>query len=173
MRVPQRHRRHGPDFGRMPLIGPRGISSDSLSGLVPIVVMIVAVVFATFGAFVLLMPVSRFDATLFVATLRFVIPTMIVCEPPVRAIPVAFDVPTVIVVRRYPVRAFVRRARPITVVPEIVAGLRIPVPFDPREFGSRPSGHDIGTRRRGRADLDTEGDLRERCRTHQQHHTYC
>src|SRR5262249_18500344 len=118
--------------------------------------MIGAVVFATFGAFVLLMPVSRFDATLFVAALRFVIPAMIVCEPPVRAVPVAFDVPTVIVVRRYPVRAFVRRARPITVVPEIVAGLRVPVTFDPREFGARPSGHDLGTRRRGGAHLDSE-----------------
>src|SRR5215470_14370000 len=116
MRVPQRHRRHGRDFGRMPLIGPRGISSDSRSGLVPIVVMIIAVVFATFGAFVLLVPVSRFDSTLFVAAIRFVIPTMIVCEPPAWTVPVAFDVPTVIVVRRHPVRAFVRRARPVTVV---------------------------------------------------------
>src|SRR5262245_27809253 len=123
MPVPQRHRRHGCDFGRMPPIGPRDISSDSRSGLVPIVVMIVAVVFATFGAFVLLMPVSRFDSTFFVAALRFVIPTMIVCESSARAVPVAFDVPTVIVVRRLPVRACVRRARPVTVVPEIVAGL--------------------------------------------------
>src|SRR5262245_43017969 len=135
--------------------------------------MIVAVVFATLGAFVLLIPVPRFDATLFFRPLLVALPQMIVCESPARTVPVAVDVPTVIVVRRHPLRAFVRRARPITVVPEIVAGLRIPIPFDPRELGPGPSGHDIGTRRRGRADLDTERDLRERRRAHQQHHTYC
>src|SRR5215467_7334656 len=82
---------------------------------------------------------------------------VIVIEPAARARPVATDVHAARVVRRHPVRAGVRRAGPVPVVPEIAPSLRIPVAFDPHELRTGARRDAVDARGRRRFDIDRRG----------------
>lgn len=63
------------------------------------------------------------------------IPPMVMSDIAAAAFPLAREIPSTDIVRLDPVRAFIRRPRPVAVVPLVVLSLRIPVPLDPYEGG--------------------------------------
>src|SRR5262249_3362514 len=88
------------------------------------------------------------------------VPSMIVFESAAAALPVTLHVPSAGVVRRHPIGAFERRARPVSVLPSLGVSLRIPVAFDPFEFRARPRRDAVCARRWRLTDLDANGNLR-------------
>lgn len=88
------------------------------------------------------------------------IPAMVMGEVAATIFPVTDEILSADVVRIDPVRAFVRRMRPVTVVPLVVRSLRIPISLDPPVVRARAGWDAIGARRRRRADLNAEGNLR-------------
>lgn len=98
------------------------------------------------------------------------VPSMVVRDLAVRAIPVACVVELSIMTRSHPVGAGVRRARPVSVVPPIVVAHRIPVAPYPNMIGARASWLNPDyTYRWWRADSNSDGDFSEYCSRCQQH----
>ena len=94
-------------------------------------------------------------------SLSGVVPAMVVMDVAARAFPVTGEVLAAVIVRGHPVGAFVRRPRPISVVPDVVAVFRVLVAFDPHVIrsGLRRDAVRAG-RRRGRPNVEVERDLR-------------
>jgi len=121
----------------------------------------VAVVIFIMAVGVTMTVVLMFAKTSVVANFAIVVPMMVVVKAAARAVPIAGIKTAPIVARGNPTSASVRRAAPITFVPAIVSGNRIPITADPHEIGLRLRGHDNdGTRGWRRADLDANRNLR-------------
>jgi len=83
-------------------------------------------------------------------SLLVVVPPMIMFEAAARPMPVTGVIAALEVVRLYPVRAWIRCARPIAIVPAVMLAFRIPVAFNPFVVGSWPLSHVVHAwRRRG------------------------
>src|SRR6476620_9043726 len=88
------------------------------------------------------------------------IPLMIVVDGAPRTFPASFEVLATIVIRSRPVRALIRRSRPVAVVPSPASTHWIPVAFDPLVIGGGLRWDPIHPRRRrGLADADAEAHL--------------
>src|SRR6476619_7386046 len=88
------------------------------------------------------------------------IPAMIVFHVAARTFPVSFEVLAAIVVRSRPVRALIRRSRPVPVMPGPASTYWIPVTLDPFVARSRRRCHTIRPWwRRGLTDGDAETHL--------------
>src|SRR5215470_3414828 len=98
--------------------------------------------------------------------LPLAIPAVIVIVPAACARPVAADVHATSVVRRHPIRAGVRRSRPVPVMPGIMPSLRIPIAFDPHELRTGARRDPVDARGRRCLDIDRRGllDFDNRCR---------
>lgn len=95
-----------------------------------------------------------------VVPVRVVIPGMIVFDTAMRTVPIASIELTVGTVRRYPVRALIRRPRPIARVPNImVVRVRIPVSCDPNIRWSGARWPVFDPYRRWGTDVYSEGHL--------------
>src|ERR1700722_9253623 len=80
------------------------------------------------------------------------------------AFPATGEVPSLGGVRGDPVRAFIRRPRPVAVVPPILRSLRILVALDPYIAGAGLGRHAVGAWGRRRTDADAQVDLGRGCR---------
>src|ERR1700730_7030778 len=69
--------------------------------------------------------------------LRASVPAMVMGDDAAIAFPATGEIPSIDVVRVDPVRAFIRRPRPVTVVPRVARSLRILVALDPHVVGAR------------------------------------
>src|SRR5579864_9103543 len=97
------------------------------------------------------------------------IPAVVMKHLAAAALPPAGDILSALVVRRNPVRPFIRWAGPVAVVPDIARSSRIPVAFDPDVVGSGLRRHAVLARRRRRLpDVNVERDLRMRGRSRRQ-----
>src|SRR5204862_851589 len=100
-----------------------------------------------------------------VAPIVVAVPAMVVTEVAARRAPVAFVETAAFPVRLHPVRAGVRRTRPVAVMPIPAIAARIPVAFDPLVIGAGARGHAIRARgRRRRPDRESELPVRLRAR---------
>ena len=98
------------------------------------------------------------------------VPLMIVGEMASIAVPVTFEESLPIVTGRYPACAFIRRSRPISIVPFVMVAGRIPVACDPRIPGARtPRLYPDDTRGWRCADPDSNRNLGEERSSGQQH----
>src|SRR5262245_30491776 len=99
------------------------------------------------------------------------VPPMVVVVTAAAAVPVTFEVETLVIVRRNPTRATVRWSRPVAVVPSVVIPLWIPVPVDPDELRTRPPWNHANNAgpRRG-TNVDSERHLRRLGGTTRQNH---
>jgi hypothetical protein len=85
------------------------------------------------------------------------IPPMVVVDGAARTFPASFEVLATIVVRSSPVRALIRRSRPVAVMPRPASVYWIPVALDPFVVAPRRRRHTIGPWwRRGLTDGDAE-----------------
>ena len=99
-----------------------------------------------------------------------VIPVVVVFETTVRTVPIPGVEAPAVVTRSDPMRALIRRARPVAPMPDIVAAYGIPIAIDPEVAGSGTGRHNVMARRRRRSNLNADGHLR--CgvmRTQQEH----
>jgi len=93
-----------------------------------------------------------------------VVPAVVVLYAAMLPVPVAGEVLLPIMVRSDPVSAFVRRPRPIALMPFVVRSYGVPIALNPDEIRPRTPGkhgHDSGRRRC--ANPDPDGDLRISC----------
>src|SRR5581483_7639052 len=88
------------------------------------------------------------------------VPAMIVLVMAVRAIPVPSEIARAVMMRPNPDRALVRRAAPIAFMPPIMAFHRIPVALYPDKPGAWHRRLHDDSRRRRRADLNSNRDIR-------------
>jgi hypothetical protein len=84
---------------------------------------------------------------------------MVVFEPAALASPIARNKPAAVVIRLDPVRACIRRLRPVPDMPLVVRALGEPVTVDPHKFRARLGRYVHGARRRRGTDRDTDGNL--------------
>src|SRR5262245_40189306 len=117
---------------------------------------IVAAIVAIVAAIVAALP-RLLTPDLSTISLPLAIPSVIVIVPAARARPVAADVHAASVVGLNPVRAGVRRSRPVPVVPGIMPSLRIPVAFDPHELRTGARRDAVDARGRRRLDVNRRG----------------
>jgi len=95
-----------------------------------------------------------------IADFVFVVPVVIVSEAAARTVPIAAIEAAAFMPRADPASSRIRWARPITFVPAVVAGDRIPISADPHEIGCGLRGHDDDGRWRWRhANLNANGNL--------------
>jgi hypothetical protein len=87
------------------------------------------------------------------------VPPMVMADVAASALPATGEILSIDVVRHDPVRALVRRPRPVAVVPSVMRSLRILVALDPDIVGAGASGHTVRTRPWRFADVDTDGYL--------------
>src|SRR5215475_14112142 len=88
------------------------------------------------------------------------IPLMVVVDGATRTLPASFEVLAAIVIRSSPVRALIRRSRPVAAMPNPASIPWIPVALDPFVIGAGLRRHTKRPRRRrGLADADAETHL--------------
>src|SRR5258708_6208442 len=87
------------------------------------------------------------------------VPAMVMGEVAAAAFPAALEKLAADVVGRDPVRALIRRPRPVAVVPPVVPSLRIPVTLDPEVVGARFGRHAVRARRWRWTNANSEGNL--------------
>src|SRR6202163_823751 len=88
------------------------------------------------------------------------VPAVVMVDEPATAFPASGEILSTDVVRRDPVRALVRRPRPVAVVPNVARSLRIPVALDPLVVGAGLARHAVRARRWRFANANPEGNLR-------------
>ena len=91
------------------------------------------------------------------------VPAMVMGQVAALAFPATLEILSADVIRRDPVRAFIRRPRPVAVVPPIVSSLRILVTLDPEIVRAGLARYVIRARRRRWADVNSKGNL---CMSH-------
>jgi hypothetical protein len=92
------------------------------------------------------------------------IPAMVVMDVASTAFPVPGVVLLALIVWRHPIRIRIGRVGPVTVVPSILTALRVPIAIDPHVIGPRLGRDSVcARRRRRRADVEVERNLRIRC----------
>src|SRR5260370_609165 len=91
------------------------------------------------------------------------VPAMIVRDGAARPFPPSSVVPSTVVVRLDPVRAGIRRPRPVAVVPHVTASGGVVIALDPDILRTRARRHHVRARRRRRADANAERHLRVGC----------
>ena len=84
------------------------------------------------------------------------VPAMVMGQVAALAFPATLEILSADVIRRDPVRAFIRRPRPVAVVPPIVSSLRIPVALDPEIVWARLGRHAVDARRRRFTNTDSK-----------------
>jgi hypothetical protein len=95
-----------------------------------------------------------------VIPVAIMIPVVIVLDTAAVSFPIASIVLAALIARRHPVRAVIRRASPITVVPFVMVSYRIPVTIDPCIIRAWTRRNDADNRsRRRRADSDSKRNL--------------
>src|SRR5262245_1202326 len=117
---------------------------------------IVAAIVAIVAAIVAALP-RLLTPDLSTISLPLAIPAVIVIVPAARARPVAADVHAASVVGLDPVRARVRRSRPVPGMPRIMPSRRIPVAFDPHDLRPGPRRDAVEARGRRRLDINGRG----------------
>jgi hypothetical protein len=102
--------------------------------------------------------------------IRMLVPLVVVVDVAPVAIPVAGIIALTIMVRRYPVRACIHGASPISVVPLIVVADRIPVAgYEGIALAGTSRLHPYYAIRRRGADPNSDGNLSEHRSSSQQH----
>ena len=97
-----------------------------------------------------------------------VIPMVVVLAAAALAIPIAFEKSLSIMMGRHPMRRFIRRTAPISIVPPISVSNRIPVAIDPKIIGSGTGrNHSHYTRRRRRSNSHSDRNLGKSRSEHQ------
>ena len=87
---------------------------------------------------------------------------MVVFDTPLVAFPVSRIVHLPVMTGRHPTRAFIRRTRPVSFMPDIFLPNRIPIAIDPKVFWPGCFGSDFNDLWRGRGtDLNTNRNLTE------------
>ena len=94
-----------------------------------------------------------------VISVVIVIPVMVVFETTMRAVPVAAVEAAAFMARADPIRAAVRRTSPIAAMPDVVAVEGVPVACNPSKLRARADRYDVMSRRRRRADLNSDSYL--------------
>lgn len=90
------------------------------------------------------------------------VPAMVMGDLAVAAVPVTVEVARSIMMRLDPVSAFIRRTGPVSIVPFIVAALRVPIASNPVIAGAgAPRLHPDDARRGWRSDSYSDGKLGE------------
>jgi hypothetical protein len=99
------------------------------------------------------------------------IPAMVMGHVAAVAFPPTDEILSTNVVGIDPVRALIRRPRPIAVVPDVARSLRVPVALDPRVIRAGLTRHAVRARCRRFANANAEGDLRmgRRCGSQEQY----
>src|SRR5580704_18856061 len=88
------------------------------------------------------------------------VPAMVMGDVAATAFPATSEILSIDVVRRDPIRAVIRRARPVAVVPRVVRSLRILVALDPRIVGAGLGRHAVRAWGRRGTDADAKVYLR-------------
>jgi len=94
-----------------------------------------------------------------VVTIVIVIPLVVVFETAMIAVPVTGEIPLAVMARRDPASAGIRRTRPVSGMPVVVAIYGIPVAINPQEvrrWGDGPDGQNPGRGRRSNFDADRD-----------------
>jgi len=98
------------------------------------------------------------------------VPVMVVFPTPALAFPTTLVIALPIIPRRHPVRASIRGASPVCVMPLVVVPDRIPVAVNPKEIRPRASrNHANDARGRRWADYYSDRNLAENRTASQQH----